>query len=204
MKTLIVIGVIYSVLAIGCSTTTYLSLTENKREQIEQKLNEYELDEDVGAKITLSIKNGEKVSGELLSVRDNTMIICTKYSATEEELTNLTYRITIIQYDEIKKLTIKGDSYIWTGIGYGASGGILIGAMVGYTIAVEEKSFGVEILGLGVIGLIVGAIAGGIIGNANSTDEIILSDISPKYDMSLLKSLSRYPDNEPEYLKVTR
>jgi hypothetical protein len=202
LKTSIVIAFIFSLLAAGCSTTTYLSLTENDKEQIEQKLNDYEHDEDVGAEITISKKNGTEINGELLSVRDNTIIICQQYSATEEELANLTYPIYTIQNKEIQGIVIEGSSYTWAGIGYGALGGALIGAIVGYVIAVEEKSFGAEILGGGVIGLIVGAITGGIIGNANSTDDIILSDIPPTFELSFLKILSRYQDEEPEYLQA--
>ena len=108
----------------------------------------------MGAEITLSLKNGKELNGELLSVRDSTITICTEYSTTEKELANLNHPTITIQNNEIKELNIKGSSYIWAGIGYGALGGALIGAIVGYAIAVEEKSFGVEILGGGVIGII--------------------------------------------------
>ena len=202
MKTLILIVVFCGLIATSCSTTTYMSLTENNKEQIEQMLSYDEQEKDVGVEITLSLKNGTEYNGELLSIRENSVIICTEYSATDDELANRIYPIITIQNSEIKKLKIEGDSFIWVGIGYGALGGVLAGALVGYTIAVEEKSFGVEILGGGVIGLIVGAIAGGFVGNANSTDDVLLQDIPPGYDFSLLKPVARYPDEEPEYLKA--
>jgi len=202
MKDLIFIVAILSILTTGCSNTTYVSLSESNREQIEEHLNYDEQDEGVGVEVKLSLKNGTEVNGELLSVRDNTLIICKEYSATEGELANRTYPINTIQNNEIKELIIEGDSYIWAGIGYGALGGALIAAVVGYAIAVEEKSFGVEILGGGLIGFIVGAFAGGVVGNANSTNDIILSGIPADYDLSILKPLARYPDEEPEYLKV--
>ena len=202
MKDLIIIVAILSILTTGCSTTTYVSLSESNREQIEEHLNYDEQDEDVGVEVTLSLKNGTEVNGELLSVRDNTLIICKEYSATEGELANLTYPINTIPNNEIKELTIEGDSYIWAGIGFGALGGAILGAIVGYVIAVEEKSFGVEIIGGGLIGIIVGAIASGVVGNANSTDDVILQEIPMDYDFSFLKPLARYPDEEPEYLKA--
>ena len=39
------------------------------------------------------------------------------------------------------------------------------------------------------------------VGAEYSAYEIILSDIPPGYDFSILKPLARYPDDEPEYLK---
>ena len=199
MKTSIIIGAIFGLLASGCSTTTYLSLTENDKEQIEQKLNDYEHDEDAGAEITVLKKNDTKINGELLSVRDSTITICQQYSATEEELANLTYPITTVQTDEIKEVTIEGSSYVITGIG----AGLLVGSVIGYIVATttsNDVTFG-ALIGSGLI-IIAASVAGGIIGNANSTDDIILSDIPPSFELSSLKPLSRYPDEEPEYLRA--
>jgi hypothetical protein len=55
-----------------------------------------------------------------------------------------------------------------------------------------------------VIGFIVGAIAGPIVGHALSTEEFVLQEIPPGYNFSLLKPLSRYPDEEPEYLRAIK
>ena len=97
MKTLIPIVIIFGLLAVGC-TTTYLNLKESSTAQIEEKIIDYQADEDVGAEVILSIRNGGEISGELLSVRDSTMIICTERSATENELANHVYPITIVSF----------------------------------------------------------------------------------------------------------
>ena len=104
MKTLIFITAISTFFfSAGCSTTTYLSLTENNKEQIEQNLKYDEQDENVGAEVTLSLKDRTEIKGELLYVQDSTLTICTEHSATEVELANLTYPITYIQNEEIKQ-----------------------------------------------------------------------------------------------------
>jgi len=131
-----------------------------------------------------------------LSVRDSTMTICKEYSATEEELAKLIYSITVVKNDEIGELTIEGSSYIWTGI----IGGQLVGGLIGIFVAEE----GLAILAGLMVGGALGIIGGGIIGYILSTEEYILQEIPPDYNLSILKPLSRYPDEEPEYLKAIR
>ena len=54
-----------------------------------------------------------------------------------------------------------------------------------------------------VLGTLVGAITGGIIG-ATSYDDIVLQEIPLDYNWTILKSLARYPDEEPEYLSAIK
>jgi hypothetical protein len=202
MKTLIFITIISTILLlVGCSTTTYLSLTENNKEQIEQKLKYDEQDENVGAEVTLLLKDRTKVKGELLYVQDSTLTICTEHSAKKEELANLTYPINTFRNDRIQEITIEGGNYVWAGIGYGALGGAALGAILFY-VASEGNTHitqGYAALVGGVLGVLAGAIAGGIIG-ATSYDDIILQEIPPDYKWSI----SRYPDKEPQYLRVIK
>ncbi len=200
MKTLIVFVIIFGLLATGC-TTTYLNLKENSTAQIEEKIIDYQADEDVGAEVTLSIKNGKEISGELLSVRENSVTICTEYSATEQELSNRKYPINKVQNDEINEITIEGSNCVWIGFAIGSATFTGIGIWIGHEL---EKGLDAEggKAGLGIIGFFVGAIAGGIVGYLLSTDNVILKDIPPEYDFSLLKSLARYPDEEPKYLRA--
>ncbi len=202
MKTSIIIVVIFGLLATGCTPTTYVSLKENTREQIEDMLNYEEQDENLGAEVTLLLKDGIAVFGELLSVRDSTMAICSKYAATEKELARLAYPINTVRNNGIQKLTIEGSSYAWTGIGYGALGGALIGTL---GPLLESKGYTVlKILVLAPLGLLVGGGIGAAVGYGSSTEEFILQEIPPGYDMFFLKPLARYPDEEPEYLRVIK
>ena len=202
-KTSIFIAAIFiSFMVAGCSTTTYLSLTENSREQVEEQLKYAKQDKYLGAEVTLLLKDGIAVFGELLSVRDSTMAICSKYAATEKELASLKYPINTVRNNKIKKLTIEGSNYVWTGIGYGALGGALIGTL---GPLLESKGYTVfKILVLAPLGLLVGGGIGAAVGYGSSTEEFILQEIPPDYDLSILKPLARYSDEEPEYLRAIK
>jgi hypothetical protein len=50
-------------------------------------------------------------------------------------------------------------------------------------------------------GLIFGPVIGGITGYILSSEEYVIQEIPPDYNLSILKQLSRYPDKEPEYLR---
>ena len=188
----------------GCSTTTYLSLTENNKEQIEDTLKYVEHDENVGAELTLSLMNGTEINGELLSVRDSTITLSTKHSATEYDLRNRVYPINTVQNDEIQEMTIEGSDYIWIGLGIGAAVGAGIGALGGSVAEAGLFEQSVVIVVYGAIGLLVGAVVGLSIGDLLSIEEFILQEIPPGYDFSLMKPLARYPDEEPEYLRAIK
>ena len=202
------------IFSVACSTTSHVSLKENKKEQIKQKLNDYEQDDNVGAEVTLLFENRIEIKGELLSVRDITMVICTEHSATENELANRTYPINNVRNAEIQEIIIAGDSYVWTGIGYGALGGaVLLGIIVYATTPEDNNSKGGYLKDEGIfskggqtatgiiLGALVGAIAGGVIGYTVFNDDVVLQEFPTGYDFSLLKPLARYPQEEPEYLR---
>ena len=197
MKTLIFIAIVFAgLLVAGCSTTTYLSLTENNKEQIEQKLSYDERDKDVGAEVTLLLKDRTEINGELLSVRDSAITICKEYSVTEEELANLKYPINTVRDDEIQEITVEGSNYVWAGFGIGLAAGVGMGLIV---VAITSTYGG--LFGGGLI-VIAASIVGPIVGYSLSTEEFVLQEIPPGYDLSILKPLARYPDQEPEYLKA--
>jgi hypothetical protein len=165
MKNLILIAIVFAgLLATGC-TTTYLSLTENNKELIENKLKYDERDENVGAELTLSLMNGTEINGELLSIRDSTITLSTKYAAAEDELDNLTYPITTVRNDEIQEMTIEGSNYVLAGLGIGIAAGTGIGYLVGLASEPNRADFAwaPEFAG-GVLGFGVGALAGPIVG----------------------------------------
>ena len=197
--------ILIGLIAAGCSFTsyTYLSLTESNKEQVEEKIKDYQQDEDVGAEVILSLKMGIEISGEILSVSDSTVTMCSEYSATEEELANLKYPITTVRNDEIQELTIKGSNCVWIGFAIGSATFTGIGIWIGHEFDTGMDSEGGK-AGFGVIGFLAGAIVGSILGYFLSTDDVILQEIPPIYNLSLLKPLARYPDEEPEYLRAIK
>ena len=205
MKTSLIIIVILSLIITSCSTTTYFILEETYPEYIEKQLEKVEKDTGVGVEVSLLLNNGSKYNGELLSVRDSTITLCTEYSAAEEELANLTYPVLLFSNDEIKELTIEGSNWVLEGMAAGAAVGAGIGALVvqpdEYATSREE---GLATLAGLVIGGCVGIATGLAIGYAISTDDYVLQEVPPNYNWSILKPLARYPDEEPEYIRVIK
>jgi len=198
MKNSISTIVILSLIVTGCSTTTYFSLEETYPEYIEEQLNKVERDTDVGVEVSLLLNNGNEVNGELLSVRDNKMILCKEYSATEEELANLTYPVLLFSNDEIKELTIEGSNWVWEGIAAGA----VVGVGIGYFVIADASNW--DVVGVGLLIPSVASVVGSIVGYALSKEDYVLKEIPPDYDWFILKPLSRYPDEEPEYLRAIK
>ncbi len=205
MKTSIVIVVIFGLLTAGCGTSPYVSLTDTNKEQIEDKIIEFQKEEAIGAEVTLLLKDGEEIEGELLSVRDSTITMCTEYSATEKELANLQYPIHTVRTDEILEITLEGSNYRWIGLGIGTVAGIGLGVLV----AENYESESLDSRGEAYIGFCLGTLVftgvfalGAVIGIFASADEVILHEIPPGYKLLPLKLLARYPDKEPEYLRA--
>jgi len=205
MKTTILIIVILSLIVVGCSTTTHFNLTATYPEYIEKELNKVERDSVVGVEVSLLLNNGSKQNGELLSVRDSTISLCTEYSATEEELAKLTYPILLFPNNEIQQLTIEGSNWVWVGIAAGAVVGTLAALGIGLAIHHGEgtsQEKGEEGQTAVALAISLGIAAGWGIGYALSTEEYVLQDVPADYNWSILKPLSRYPNEEPEYLRV--
>ena len=211
MKTLIVIVVIFGLLTAGCGTSPYVSLTDTNEEQIEDKILVFQKEEAIGAEVTLLLKDGEEINGELLSVQDSTITMCTEYSATEKELASLQYPIHTVRTNKILEITLEGSNYRWIGLGIGAVASIGLAILVIENYESKSSSGSKELTegigrcclgGLAVLGVSLVVLLGAGIGELASTDDVILYEIPPGYKLLPLKSLARYPDEEPEYLKA--
>ena len=201
MKKAIIFFDIMLIFIVSCRPT--LNVTETSTKQIEEKLIDYQKEDSIGAEVTLLLINGEEISGELLSVRDSSIALCATYSATEEELASLKHPISIIETDGIREFEIAGNTFprwIGAGIGFvaGTTAGILVINDLKETSTEEsiDKALGSCCLVAGLTTLPV------VIGRLLSTEDVILSDIPSGYKFLPLKSLARYPDEEPVYLKA--
>lgn len=207
LKLIIVIVLLHSICILvlfGCRSP-YVSLTETNEKQIEDKLIEFQKEEAIGAEVTLLLEDGEKINGELLSVRDSTITMCKEYSATEKELASLQYPIHTVGINEILEITLEGSNYIWTGLGIGTVAGIGLFVLVIKNYESESSSpyrEGIEKVCFSTLVLTLAATLGTVIGELASTDEVILNEIPAGYKLLPLKSLARYQDEEPEYLRA--
>lgn len=198
MKTSILIYVILGLIVSGCGTTTHFNLRATYPEYIEEQIIKAEKDTSVGVEISLLLNNGSRYNGELLSVRDSTITLCTEYSAKEKELANLKYPVLHFSNDEMKELIIEGSNWVWEGIAAGTAVGIAAVVALAGIGAYDETTTSTPIA----MPLILGIAAGWGIGYALSTEEYVLQEIPPDYNWSILKPLARYPDEEPEYLRA--
>ncbi len=206
MKNKIEVVFIFGLLITGCGPSPYVSLKDTSEKQIEDKILVFQKEEAIGAEVTLLLKDGLEINGELLSIRDSTITICTKYSATEKELISLQYPIQVIRTEKINEITLEGSNYKWIGLGIGAVAGIGLGILVAENYEPSEAKDKLE-RGFGkmCMGTMVGLLAAGVgmgIGELVSTDDVILYEIPPGYKLIPLKALARYSDEEPEFLKA--
>jgi len=211
LKTSIIIAVIFAGLVVGgCSGTTYLNLSEYSNEQAEEIINNYPTDEDIGAELTLTLKDSTEITGELLSVRDNSIIICEYYSAYDDELAELKYPILAVRNEEIQILTLEGSNNLSSGLGIGALVGTATGLLLAAILVASQPENedpdpeSTTYIIMGSAGFLIGAMIGTSVGAGTSADEIMLNDILLGYDFLILKPLARYPDDEPEYLRAIK
>lgn len=202
MKTSILFFFVISLIVVGCSTTTHFNLTATYPEYLEKELNKVEKETGLGVEVSIMSRDWTEIKGELLCVRDSTIIVCAKYSATEEELAKQTFPILSLSNSEIQKLTIEGSNWIWEGIGIGATVGIMpyiLGHSTKTYASQEDSEESAQLYSL-LFGLTVAA--GWGIGYALSTEEYVLQNVPADYNFSILRNLSRYPNEEPEYLQA--
>jgi hypothetical protein len=156
-----------------------------------------------GSQINIYNESGELISGELLSVRENSLVILKP--DCDEDLTNLDC-ITTLNNSEVNKLTIKGNSNVDLGIGIGLLASLLAGAKI-YAVNQPSSSnifsnIGTTRENLRYIGISTGIClgAGVLIGILTSTPDEVIEPFTEE-DIEGLNSYSRYPLFEPGRLK---
>ena len=187
---------------IGCSTSQNISKNDdgvNDSLLLQRK---------PGLEVFILMNDGGEFTGELLRVRDSTIILSKEYGATEEDLLQLVYPFYLFQNSDIKMVELKGDNNLIMGIVlggvFGAAIGGGIGVQKGQKLASEGNWRGLEAAVSGCcIGGIMGALIGAILGGATSTgDDVVYEYVDPEdFDFTQLNIYSRYGGEEPEYLK---
>jgi len=171
-----------------------------------------------GARVIINLKNGSILHGELLTVRDSTMLICEQYEASEVDLSNSVFQINIISNYNIDLMIVQGDSKIAEGIAIGVGAGVAVGIAIGLASGDDPnagaKGFtgflqftagakaGILGCGLGLVGIVIGFIAGSF--SSTYDKEVFNYAIPEDYDFTQLNIFSRYVGNEPAYLKAIK
>ena len=165
-----------------------------------------------GANIIIRTMDDTKYTGELLGVRDSTILICPKFGASETELVRKIYSVDIIQKRDINLLILRGKKAYLTGMLAGGLIGGLLGTVIGASADIGDENNNFRIIRISREEAILGSacclggtgiLIGGLLGLTGSTeDKIIYDSVEPeKIDYEWLKQFCRYIDPEPEYLR---
>ena len=150
-----------------------------------------------GARLKIVTKDGTIVQGELLAVKDRSLLVAGgNYDSS-----------SAIELDDIRDLAIVGKSKTQLGSGIGLLGGAAAGAIIGAAIPVRETGYFAlpdldrwrnTAYGAG-IGFFAGGIVGAIVGSGMHQEErLIVASVYQLEPGELLKKL-RAAAKDPEY-----
>ncbi|MFC2103281.1 hypothetical protein ACFLSS_02515 [Bacteroidota bacterium] len=161
---------------------------------------------DFGAKVFIVMNNGKEYTGELLRVRDSTMILCKKYEAGEEDLRDFVYPLYSLRNNNIKLIELTGENHLIAGIIFGALAGAVSVPAYGLTTGQLGLFDDTDIETACLVGTGIGMLIGGFIGGSNTTsDEIVYEYANPEeYNFTRLNIYARYGGEEPDYFKEIR
>jgi hypothetical protein len=161
--------------------------------------------------VEVTLTTGESLTGEILSVREQSVLLTTRYGAGEEVLVDNKSLVRVVDLELIKEVALPGSSHMVHGMGIGMALGCLAGCLIGGSQEVSNQKN--DIFGCsgwaeknanacsgGLIGGSGGTLVGAGVGGALSGNDIILFGHN-KRDPAALRSVARYYDKEPEFLK---
>ncbi len=158
-----------------------------------------------GAKVSVRLKDGNQINGELLVVTDSSFIISRIENLHEEKLKIARDQIVLIRRDYVESFIVCGRSHLINGVVLGFTAGICIGSLMAYEPrGVTEWGSNYDSYGSGfkTIALFAagGMSLGALVGATSSTSDKILSK-REFADREFLVKMARYGDNEPEFIK---
>ena len=142
-----------------------------------------------GKIITAIDTSGKGIRGELLTLREDEIILSLKPGASEKALQENPMLLIRVPKESIRGIEIEGHSHVGEGIAIGAAVGLISGIVIGSSSTHETSAFGnifepaeIEAYTLtgGVIGLIGGGFIGGIIGEASSSKDEYINLPNPR------------------------
>lgn len=161
-----------------------------------------------GKEVRVLLNNGQEIEGELLSVRDSSLVVSTLEDFDPDDQVAQTRGIITLGNQEILRVVLKGESKILKGMGLGTLIGGGFGAALGFasgddppgwfSLTAGEKSVAGGIV-FGAVGFIIGTVAG----LASSSRDKIVEPL-PDQDFSSLRPFAKFPEKEPEFLKQIR
>jgi hypothetical protein len=158
-----------------------------------------------GAKVSIILKNGNQINGELLVATDSTFVISQTENLNQEKLTNSELQIIRLRKDEVSSFIVCGKSHFINGIVLGFAAGICIGGLMAYEPrGVTEWGSNYDSYGSGfktiMLFAVGGAGLGAFLGEQSSTSNRVLSKAELK-NHNYLAKMAKYGSKEPEWLR---
>lgn len=152
-----------------------------------------------GSEVCAYMNDGRETSGELLSVRKNSLLILN--IDCNNDLLNPDC-INQTNFAEIGKLVIQGNSNLGLGIGLGLLASVIVGTLVFQSYNDGSFLWGYDAILPTILSTVGLTTLGAAIGIATSTPDQEIKTFS-KYEINGLSAYSRYKSNEPnELMKI--
>lgn len=158
-----------------------------------------------GARVTVTLISGEKITGEILAVRGETLLVSKRIWLREESLERKLDGVCLIRKEDIQECVLLGESHAGEGIGMGLMAGLCVGILVNFKPKAELPfSGGLDSVEMNQPMLIVFPLLcaglGAIAGIAASTKDVdVTRDLSK--GLKYLMQFARYQDEVPEFLR---
>lgn len=151
-----------------------------------------------GRKIAITLRNGQELRGELLSVREKSLVVIKVDNVGDHELMNHPEFIAAVPQHEIRTVTIEAKWHVRVGMRIGWILGTVAGIISGSSSKHHDKA---DAVGGGVLGGLGGLLIGTLIGAFGSSpgEEV---DTDSLQDLSCFRQYARYQKDEPVCLQT--
>jgi hypothetical protein len=155
-----------------------------------------------GRTATVVLTDSSSVSGELLLVRGDTLVLSLEPDVPEKKLRENASRLTILPFSRISRIALAGRSHAVDGIKFGALAGMFLGGIVGANSGNGAGTGGREFRAFlgGLAGSLPGLALGGIIGGSMVDPDEWYAVDDPRLREELRTS-ARYHDAGPEFIQ---
>jgi hypothetical protein len=157
-----------------------------------------------GSQVVVLLENGERLTGELLAVRDTAVVLSDIAGTSDEDLAFGAAAIEVIRNDDIQSITVRGSSYVLPAMGIGLVGGFAVGWAIGSSsksenVAEEVVKPVTSAVSAG-LGSLIGIGVGAIVGVAASPKDLVITVFTPD-TLRLLREKARYGGHEPSFMQ---
>ena len=149
--------------------------------------------------VVVELRDGSTVKGDLLAVRDSTLIVAVKGYRPMWDKKHIP-DVAVVRFDSVRFVKVKGDSYGLEGAGLGLVAGVVVGGLISSN-SPKKGWFHIDYEPVvGGLAAAAGLVIGSVVGSSISSPATFISDTT-RGGFLELKKFSRYVDGEPDWLE---